>query len=518
VCFVDGCGDPAKDIRVEVTPATSTASFARDLALDEVRARQDLRVPGAAILQGFVRVRDNIFSPPQRDEPPSTEVSIRGQGESKIIPGVQRAFESSFAPPSPGSGAGALGQDGSYMLPVSAGEYSLTATVNPEPTSPPLYTQQRGKVLQPGTNARIDFVLEALAPVYSVDGQLVLPPSTQADMELQALSDAIKLLPLSQRIRVGPTGTFTLHISPTVLLPQNRSFIVQARPRDQTTTVPQKIFGPVTVMDRPIPLKLDFGDFGPVVTVVGEIHESSGNPIANATVYLEGPVANGGTFRSQSVLTVETGGFVITSLSSAPTATLWAIPPSQSTAGILRTNVRITGNSPHLDIGPLSCPDKVVVVGKIYKADGSNAPDVRVIATPIKPWQDKPLPVNGGQTFTGPNSFFTLNLDPGIYRLDFVPGDQLARASRFATVPDPITAGFTAVQLPDFSLSNGRRLSGNVFATDPEDNQVKISPNASLRFFRLAVLPDEKQSQSSVLLGQTVADGRGSYSVILPTR
>jgi hypothetical protein len=518
VCFIDGCGDPARDVRVEVTPSGSSAAFAQDLALSEVHARENLQLPAAPMLEGRVRVRESIDT--AHDEPPDTEISIRGQGASKIIPGVQRSFETRFAPPSAVAGPSTLGNDGSYSLPASAGEYSITANAVLNSTSPPLYAQQNGKVLQPGTSARVDFLLEALSPVYTVTVKLRLPPSPPSvdasQMELQAFSDSIKLLPLSQQtfLNAGSTDTFTLLVSPTVRLLPSKSFIVRAGPKEQTVLVPRKTF-PVSVSDpTPAPLTFEFGSFGPPVTVTGTIRDSQGSPVPNATVYLDGPTSNGGTFKSPQVLTNEAGNFEIVTLPSAPlNTTLWAIPLSQSSAGILRTSVRIAGDP---SIGTFTCPDKVRVRGKIYKVDGTAISGVTVAATPIKALLDKPLPVTGGQTSTGSDSSFELRLDPGIYQLDFIPSDPIPLASRFATVPDPSSSGSSLVQLPDFAFSNGRPITGTVFATDPADQQLKISPQAKIRFFRLTLLPDETQT-SLLLAAPKFADSAGSYSVVLPT-
>ena len=169
-------------------------------------------------------------------------------------------------------------------------------------------------------------------------------------------------------------------------------------------------------------------------------------------------------------------------------------------------------------IGFFTCPDKVVVQGNLFKADGSAAPNVRVVAVPITALPGKPLPASGAQTTTDETSSFTIRLDPATYRLDFIPTEQLPRVSRFVTVTaEPDSSGnFRALQLSDFTLSKGRRVTGNVFAfADPDASQAALAPSASVRFFRLVQFDGK---QSSVLLGETVSDGRGMYSLTLPTR
>jgi hypothetical protein len=169
-------------------------------------------------------------------------------------------------------------------------------------------------------------------------------------------------------------------------------------------------------------------------------------------------------------------------------------------------------------IGDLACPDKVIVQGQIFKSDESNAPGVRVVAVPIQSTNGLPLPGNGDQASTDAQSSFLLKLDPAIYRLDFIPSNQLPRASRFAVIapePNP-SGGYRPIQLSDFALSKGRRLTGNVLAPPSPSESPRVAPFTSLRFFRL--INDLDGRPSSILLAETVSDARGAYSVSLPSR
>jgi len=510
VCFVDGCGNPGKDIRAEITPNSSIGRYAQDVAIDEISARIDLHAPGPAILEGSVS-----FDPPPLEPPNSTLlVALRGQGESELIPGVLRSFDSNLRPDQP--------TGSSYTLAASSGVYSVTANASTSDSGvPPLFSQAR-TILRSG-KARLD-LLFAAAPTYRVSGQLFVPmtgdPPQRPDMQVQALSDATTLKPVSQRILVKreepDLGQFNLVLAPSVF--QTRSFVIQATPKVPSTLAPQKIFPPVAVIDNPPALNLDMGPYGDAVELSGMTLTMRGEPIPNATVYVEGTVAGGGTFRSQAILTDENGNFSkLTTLRSAPTgtSTLWVIPPSQSNAGILRTTVAARAPGP---LGAFVCPNKVVVQGNLSRADGSAAPGVRVVVVPIAALPGKPLPASGAQTTTDETSSFTIKLDPATYRLDFIPGEQLPRVSRFVTVtaePD-LSGNFRALQLSDFTLSKGRRVTGNVFAfADPEASQATLAPSASVRLFRLVQFDGK---QSSVLLAETVSDGRGMYSLTLPTR
>jgi hypothetical protein len=272
------------------------------------------------------------------------------------------------------------------------------------------------------------------------------------------------------------------------------------------------------VVDNPPQLNLDMGAYGSAVELSGTILTLRGEPVPNATVYMDGPVGGGGSFRSQSILTDANGNFSrLTTLRSAPSGTsnLWVIPPPESNAGILKATVAVRAQGP---IGIFTCPDKVVVQGNLFRADGGSAPGVRVAAVPIAALPSKPLPASGAQTVTDENSSFAIRLDPATYRLDFIPPEHLPRVSRFVTVTADVdsSGNLRPLQLSDFTLSKGRRISGNIYDLgDTAGAQATLAPFASLRLFRL-VQYDGKQS--SVLLAETVSDGRGAYNLTLPTR
>jgi hypothetical protein len=516
VCFVDGCGDPGQGIRVEVSPQSSAGRFAQDLALDDIHARQDLQLSFPAVLEGSIKFQE---SEPPQVVPYSGRISVRGQGESEIIPGVTRTFDVTLALSQGGSADPAFSCPGGpgtvWCLPVNAGVYSITVNTL-DLDKPPATTQTRTAV-RPGLISTIDFLLGAFSPTYNVSGQITAPVDP-ATLDLQAFTDPISLHPLSQRVGANHRGEFTLYLAPSTLLIHN--FVIQVSPHDATAPVPQKIFGPFSAIPNPPGLNLDMGSYGERVVVSGQIVDSHQSGISNATVYVDGRVGGGGTFRSQAVLTDSSGNFSLSTLRSAPDAssTFWAIPPTQSSSGILRLPLAIRSGGP-MPLGAIACPDKVIVQGKIYNSDDSIASGVRVMATPINALGGLPLPANGSQDITDATSSYSLKLDPAVYRLDFIPGDQRPRVSRFATVaadPDP-SGGFRLVQLDDVALSNGRRITGSVFAVvNLGDDHTQIAPSTSLRFFRL--ITDLDNRPSSVLLAETVSDGRGMYSVSLPSR
>jgi hypothetical protein len=90
--------------------------------------------------------------------------------------------------------------------------------------------------------------------------------------------------------------------------------------------------------------------------------------------------------------------------------------------------------------------------------------------------------------------------------------------SRFVTVPANVDASgrLQPVELPEFTLSRGRRVTGTIssiprWLATPEPMP---APFASVKFFRLVTFDG---TPSSLLLAETVADAAGNYSVMLPT-
>ena len=505
VCFPDGCGDPARGIRVEASPSTAGRA-SRDIALDEVHSRQDLQLSYPPTLQGSV----NALAPdPPRMLPYSDyAVAIRGQGESEIIPGLTRTFDITL-PTGDSNPEGSLRLDGTFSIGVSPGVYSITVSTL-DPNLPPA-SAVATIALRSGEISTVDLSLGPLRPPVP----LAIQVSGQGEFEAQAFSDAITLRPLSQRGTVPPARQFDL--SPAVHL--NPTFVVQVSPRDPAALIPQRTFGPFP--SNPIPPSLDLAmdGYGDPVTVTGTVVDARGAAVAGATVYVDGPVGGGGTFRSQSVQTDYSGAFSLTTLASASgfTSNFWAIPPAQSGSGILRSSVAIRGTTA---LGNIPCPDKVIAQGNVYTNDEASAPGVTVMAAPI---QQLPgtyrLPGAGDQTTTDANGAFSLKLDPAIYRLDFIPRGQLPRTSRFQAVPaDPASSGgYRTVQVADVFLSKARKITGVVSAVASQEIGIpSIAPLTRLRFFRVTTGVDGRLT--STLLAETVTDSTGKYSVYLPSR
>lgn len=487
VCFADGCGELVQGLRIEVIPNAREGFYAQDFAPASLRAREDLNLSGASLIQG-------AFQQLSGGQPVTLQgpVSVRAAGESLLVPGRLRSFEFTSS-------------QGTYSLPVATGSYSISANVMDD-VLPPMQPQTRVN-LTPGLAATVDFLFPAVESLTRLQGRLIRDglPITDAEMDVQALHPTT-LRPLSQRAHVssgssGATGAFTLQIEPLAV-----HLVVQASPRKADALVPRKAFN-VDVTGSPVVLEL--GSYGSTFAISGTLINSSGTPIPNATVYLEGLANGGGAFRTASASTNAAGLFAVTTLRSAPGnhLTLWAIPPLESTSGILQLFVAVPGPG---YLGLFVPPDKILVSGIVSRPDGKAAAGTRVEAEPVAAVPSLPLPGSGANAIADQNGEFKIRLDPATYRLDFLPSDpQLPRLSRFVTI-DVVEDRSQGVQIPALTLSSGRRITGTVFSPSGPNNVT----HASIRFYRLSTDPG---TTAAVLLAETVTDSLGNYSVVLPT-
>jgi hypothetical protein len=496
VCFLDGCGNPGQFIVVEVTPNPKAGLHPQDFPVENLRPQQNLELFGRATLQGQVRRETLLPSPGSSTLPYSSPISVRASGESLLIPGVTRRYEASVVP-----------DNGSFQLAVGSGSYTVTLTAE-DPQVPPV---SELRVVEPGQAVPLQFVLPAATAVTRLAGKVVRVGSTlvEADLEVQALDDSLR--PLSQRVPVTRgTGEFLLAMPPSAAKLEH--VLVQVTAPRADTLVPQKAF---TVDPRPgVTAPLELGDYGEPVTVQGRVVNRDGQPVANASVYLQGKVAGGGQFRSRTATTNTEGRFELLSLPGHPDSplTLYAVPPPSTSAGILLQPTPIPRGG--VTLKDIVCPDKVVASGTLMRPEGLPAAGVRVVAEPVGEVPGWPLPAVGteAEAATDEDGRYRLRLDPGEYRFDFIPAENLPRVSRFVTV---LPSTELLVVAP-FTLSKGRRITGLVTLPEPEQaSPMPGAPYAFIRFFRVV---NVEGKPTAVLLAQTVADSAGNYAATLPTR
>ena len=85
VCFADGCGDPGKDLVVEVTPNPKAGLHAQDFALDLREAHPALQLQGPALLAGQVLRETGADGGVPVLEEYAGPVTVRATGESLLL-------------------------------------------------------------------------------------------------------------------------------------------------------------------------------------------------------------------------------------------------------------------------------------------------------------------------------------------------------------------------------------------------------------------------------------------------
>ncbi len=496
VCFSDGCGDPGKNIVVEVVPNPKAGLFAQDLPVEDLRNPQPLELVDSASLQGRVLVQNE-----GANKAYSSRVTLRLTGESLLIPGVLRLHESSLVP-----------QQGLYALPVGAGRYNVTLLAA-DSELPPLYSTRDAL---PGPPQTLDFVLPSPTELVRLSGKVLRQAErpVDVDLEVQALDEAER--PLSQRVPVTrSTGEFTLALSRADA--QRATLLIQVVPTSADAAVPQKLFS-VNPRDGLVePLLM--GDYGESVRLRGQALDQNGQPVPQATVSLSGPVTGGGSYRSQKVLTQADGSFELATLPSAQDTrmTLSVTPPPTSTAGYTLQSVLVPRASA-AQVPPVVCQERVKLRGTLLKpSDSVPAAGVRVMAEPLGglPGLPQPTVTVEAARSTDDMGRFELALDPGRYHLDFLPSEDLPRVSRIVTVPAPKRGEpATPLELSSFTLSKGRRVFGQV-SIGGDRLARPTAPYASVRFFRVV---DVEGKRSALLLAQTLTGQSGTYTATLPTR
>ncbi len=519
VCFPEGCGDLGAGLVVEVHGDTRTGQLAQDFAIAQADFKPTIDIP--------LKPPTTLLGEFQRNFSPYTDsVTVKVRGESTLIPGVVRSYQATFASP----------ERGTYSLPIGAGSFTVTAQAD-DPSIPP---GLKDVTAEPGTINTVTFAFPSTDGTLTMTGRLIkriqpgIPaiqiPVTEAPMQLQAF-DPQTQKPLSQPVQSSATyGDFVIFIAPEAQ--KLDAIVLVASPRDPGSLVPSKTF----TITRPFPVVIDpplqLGDFGDSLpNMKGVVTTTTGVPVASASIYLSGGVNGGGIFTSQVVVTNAMGEFNVNLLPSATDGsyTLTALPAPGSTAGVLQTQVRavaqlgqiatlksvVTGTS------TVVCPDKITVIGSVVTPKGTVGRGVSVVARAVQQLKElgnQPLPMGETTGFTDESGRFSLELDPGVYQIDFIPNSDLPRTSRIVTVklessPDG-GAPTNTVDLQQFPLSKPRSVTGTI--TLPPNTNTGVAPvavNAIVRYFHVTTIEGRP---SSLLLGEAVTDEHGTYAVILP--
>ncbi|MFN0064495.1 MAG: carboxypeptidase-like regulatory domain-containing protein [Myxococcaceae bacterium] len=492
VCFVDGCGDPSVGLVVEVTPSARSGAYPEDFSLESLRPEIDFTLSAPGALKGLILRAPTVGA---LAAPYDARVSFRANGRSGLIPGRSRHFLTSLLP-----------RDGLYNFPLGTGVYSIV--VSADDANVPPWTAQN-IVLSPNQVSTLDVRFDPEPALLLVSGVLLgVSAPVAAPMEVQGL-DADSQLPVSQRVAVNANGDFQLWVSSAAIT--RGRFWIRATPKELGAPAPKKDFDVPTIATLPDALRM--GNFGLPIVVNGTAVDTSGAGIPDALVFVAGSAGGGGPYLSPQVRTDAAGAFQLQTLPSLPggTLTLHVLPPATSKAAT--TEVILP---PGFVVAPVqvSCPDRVVAMGRLLLPEGGPAALVRVSAEPLRESPDDVLPPAPTPAFSDEEGVFNLTLDIGRYRLDFV-GSNVPRASRVVSV----TTQASSLPLEEVVLSLGRRIVGTIRTApialeDGADPTPAAAPFALVRFFRHT----SESSDSAELVAESYTDATGEYTVLLPTR
>ncbi|NTX16584.1 carboxypeptidase regulatory-like domain-containing protein [Myxococcus sp. CA051A] len=498
VCFVDGCGDPGQDIVVEVTPNPALGLYAQDFPVGRLRAEQNLELFDKASLRGTT-LRSTVppASSTTTSRPYSEPLVVRAVGTSALIPGVARYHEATLVP-----------DNGQWTLPVASGQYAVTVLAE-DLLVPPM--TNLGTVF-PGEALALEWLLPAADAVVPVQGQLTGHGGAPLDADLSVEALDAELKPISQRVPVNRgTGAFALALPPVAA--SASTVLLRVTARDAGALLPQQTF--TVDPSVPLPGPLELGDFGAPVRVSGRVVALDGRPVVAATVSIQGRVGGGGSFQSAVATTDEEGRFELRSLPSATESPLElvVVPPAGSTSG-LTTSAAVVPREDTV-LPDVVCVNRRVARGRLLQPDNvSPAAGVRLVVEPVDVVPGRLLPPNlASETLTDANGEYVLRLDPALYRLDVVPGENLPRVSRFVSVLPANDGSEQAVTA--FALQRGRTLRGRVLSSTREPGVPPGLPFTSIRFYRVV---NVEGRPSSVLLAQSVTDTLGRYTALLPVR
>lgn len=518
VCFADGCGDPTRGLVVEITGGATSGLLPQDFEVPELGTVQDFTIQGPLSIAGsFQRELTPGVDPTQR-EVYSSEVLVRATGESVVIPGVLRNYQARYA----------MADRGVFSMNVGQGQYTVTAAPAAAEVPPQSVTLVEAR---PDGGAFLNFAFPSVQGAVTLAGRLVKrriagsPPTdlyNPAPMDLQVL-DPLTGRPLSARANADTTrGDFVIVASPAA---RNTAIEIVASPRDLYPKPP----APLAPSRRftltppfPSPLILELGDFGErVANVPGTVLGSDGQPLAEATVIIEGRTRGGGAFRSEPVITDSAGRFVVDLLPPESSYTLTVIPPPQSRSAVTAQQVSLRaeiGRPAALEPSTARCQERIAVTGRVLLPDGAPAGQIEVRATELTSSSTlRPLPLDDVRVQTGLEGQYELRLDPGAWRIEFVPAIELPSTSRLITVSAAAALDggeIVAQQLAPIALPRGRKVTGTIRAA-LRNGQAAPLTNAQVRFFRVTRIEGKP---ASVLLGVGITNATGAYSVILPTR
>ncbi|HZJ55985.1 MAG TPA: hypothetical protein VFD38_17715 [Myxococcaceae bacterium] len=473
-CYVDGCGILPADLLAEVITTAQSGVTSVDMPLGAPVANMPLVLPDQQLLQLSLR---------RGGGPYPASVQLLATGESTLLAGVSRTAQT--------AGAAA---NGLFQVGLSTGRY--TVVVSPlDPTVPP--AMQANVVMDAGVRSLTIDLLTA-AQVQTVRGTVLAGPGQPEPSPPTVQLLAADGRPLSRQTVADPDGGFQLSFGLGAL---DGGAVLQVSPGPGA-------LGAVAALPVSDPAQFGVpflvGDAAAPVEVSGQVLGPDGNPVAGASIFIQGTVVGGGSGNVGPAFSGDAGTFALSSLPQAQPGALqlWIVPPPGSIAGLVRTPVDVPAGAPVA--GSWSCPARPVLSGGVLLPDAGPLAGAVVRVDPVLPVDAvTPLPPSGASGQTGEAGTFALRLDPGVYQLEVQPGPSFPVLRRLVR----LTA--SGAQLPVVTLAPGRTLTARVLR-----DAGTVVPQALLRVYRRETLDDG--TPRALLLGEDVSDGSGVVRLLLP--
>lgn len=506
VCFADGCGDPGRDIAVEVTPNNRAGQHAQDFAIEKLQATQDFQLVPATVLLGSV-VRNGVTDQQTGTPGPATPydggVSVRLFGESAIIPGLHRSFELNQEV-----------QGGSFTMSTASGRYQGTLTTA-DPSIPP---QRFAVELPPGAQSSLTVTLPGADRLTWLGGDLFgsLLPLFGESFLIEAFAAGGTQppdlsTPIAQPVVSDPTSASYMLSLPTEVTEAGEPILLRATPVSTLGPKPTRTFE--ILPDPSVPHRLFLGPVGVPVTIRGRAVDGLGIPVVNATVYVDAVTDVDATARSPSVRTSADGTFSVQALPNPLGSNkIWVVPQARHPAGQASFSYPM-GSDPKT-VGDLILPWRTPTRVTVLSPDDLPADNALVVAEPIDAIEGKPLPTFRREEVTAADGTIVLWLEPGIYRVDVNPGAPLPRTSRLVAVGSSVVQPGqqpTVEDVRSIRLSRGRTVTGKVVAADG----ARPLQGVMVRYFRVVEL---NRVNTHLVLAEATTDANGFYSVTLPAR
>jgi hypothetical protein len=320
----------------------------------------------------------------------------------------------------------------------------------------------------------LPLVLPGPADTVTLDGKLEsADPRSGLEVTYQARARIGDRL-VSNVAVTDEAGRFVVRMQRSALPPDGAGLLVELSPADDTVALPSLVVTPVEI-DKPTFDSLRMPAFQKpepyLVPVIGRAQQA---PVVGATVRFKAvvPGASGGRAIYERAAQTGTAGLAMVPLipgagQNTRDYSVTITPPSNSgySARCVAAYAIGPATAPGQRVGAtIELDSKVLLDGRVLRADGMPARAVRVRPTRIGDIYSADcggdLGSPASEQTTGPDGRYSLQLDPGQYRLDCEPpeGTPLPATSVLVTVPETRTMD---VVLPSPVLIEGRVLSPN---------------------------------------------------------